>query len=86
MVVLHPLRGTGTPHGALAPNTGHRHPWRRSRVGLRCSLLWSRSGLGPGKLADIVVLSRDTFTGPPEAILDTVVDLAIVGGRVVYER
>ncbi|HUV94214.1 MAG TPA: amidohydrolase family protein [Anaerolineae bacterium] len=48
--------------------------------------MWSRSGLGPGKLADIVVLSRDTFTGPPEAILDTVVDLAIVGGRVVYER
>jgi len=45
-----------------------------------------KGSLAPGKMADIVVLSRDIFAGPPEAILDTVVDMTIVGGRVVYER
>jgi len=45
-----------------------------------------KGSLMPGRLADIVILSRDLFAEPPEAILDTVVDMTIVGGRVVYER
>jgi len=45
-----------------------------------------KGSLTPGKLADIVVLSRDIFAGPPEPILNTVVDMTIVGGQVVYER
>lgn len=45
-----------------------------------------KGSLTPGKLADVVVLSRDVFSGPPEAILDTVVDMTIVGGQAVYER
>ena len=77
MVVLHPHTG----HSYLC-TTGYWHSWRRSHVELRCSLLWGRPGLGPGKLADIVVLSQGIFAGPPEAILDTVVDMTIVGGRV----
>ncbi len=40
----------------------------------------------PGKLADMVVLSRDIFTIPPEEISDTQVDYTIFDGRVVYCR
>ena len=42
--------------------------------------------LVPGQLADVAVFSRDLFDAPPEAILDTVCDMAIVGGTVAYER
>jgi predicted amidohydrolase YtcJ len=39
-----------------------------------------------GKLADVAVFARDLFAVPPRSILDTPVDLTVVGGRVVYER
>jgi predicted amidohydrolase YtcJ len=39
-----------------------------------------------GRLADIAVFHRDLFTVEPRAILDTPVDLTIVGGRIVFER
>jgi hypothetical protein len=42
--------------------------------------------LAPGLLADIVVLSRDVFAQPPERFLDAVVDVTILGGKVVYAR
>jgi predicted amidohydrolase YtcJ len=42
--------------------------------------------LAPGKLADIVVLSRDILTVPDEQILATRVVYTIVGGRVCYEN
>ncbi len=38
-----------------------------------------------GKLADIVVLSRDIMTIPADEILETRVDYTIVGGRVLFE-
>ncbi|MEU6669057.1 amidohydrolase [Streptomyces sp. NPDC046727] len=37
-----------------------------------------------GALADLVVLDRDPFTGPPEAIAETAVALTYVGGACVY--
>jgi len=40
----------------------------------------------PGKLADMVVLSRDIFAIPPEEISNTQVDYTIFEGRVVYRR
>lgn len=41
----------------------------------------NRAGwLGPGALADLVVLDRDIFTLPPEALLDTRVLRTMVGG------
>ena len=40
----------------------------------------------PGLLADVVVLDRDLFSGPPEEILAAQVDLTICGGRMVYQR
>lgn len=42
--------------------------------------------IAPGMLADIVVLSDDLFTIPPEKIEDVLVDVTIFDGRVIYER
>jgi hypothetical protein len=45
-----------------------------------------KGSLTPGKLADLVILSRDIYAEPPEALLQTVVDTTILGGAIVYER
>ncbi len=45
-----------------------------------------RGSIEPGKLADLVILSRDVFANEPAALLDTSVDATIVGGEVVYRR
>jgi predicted amidohydrolase YtcJ len=39
-----------------------------------------------GKLGDLVVLSDDPLTVPPEAIDDLEVDYTVIGGEVVYHR
>jgi predicted amidohydrolase YtcJ len=41
--------------------------------------------LTPGKLADLVVLSKDVMVVPPKEILTTTVTTTIIGGKVVYE-
>jgi predicted amidohydrolase YtcJ len=43
-----------------------------------------RGSLAPGKDADLVVLSGDPFPLPPAALLETRVDLTMVGGRITY--
>ncbi len=45
-----------------------------------------KGSLSVGKLADVVVLSQDLLTVEEDRIPDTVVELTIVGGEVVYER
>jgi predicted amidohydrolase YtcJ len=42
--------------------------------------------LSPGKLADIVVLSKDIMTVPEDQILEAKVVYTIVGGKVVYQK
>jgi predicted amidohydrolase YtcJ len=42
--------------------------------------------LAPGMLADMVVLSKDILTCPDEDILETQVDLTILGGQEVFRR
>ena len=42
--------------------------------------------LTPGKLADMVVLSKDVMQVPPREILTTTVITTIIGGQTVYER
>jgi predicted amidohydrolase YtcJ len=41
--------------------------------------------LTPGKLADLIVLSKDVMTVAPRDILTTTVTTTIIGGRVVHE-
>jgi len=67
---------------------------RMSRIeGLKSYTLWAAYGafeentkgsLTPGKLADIVVLSKDITTVPDDEIRQAKVVYTIVGGRVVY--
>lgn len=42
--------------------------------------------LEPGKLADMVVLSKDLFAVPPAEILTTRAEVTILGGRIVFQR
>lgn len=44
-----------------------------------------KGSLAPGKLADMVVLSKNVFTIPPREILATRPVMTIVGGRIVFE-
>ena len=45
-----------------------------------------KGSLEPGKLADIVVLSKDIMTIPAEEILTTEVLMTFLGGKMVYEK
>ena len=45
-----------------------------------------KGSLSPGKLADVVVLSRDILTVAEEQIPGTEVELTILGGRVVHRK
>ena len=40
--------------------------------------------ISSGKFADMVVLSKDIYTIPPEEILDAAVDLTVFDGKIVY--
>ncbi|MGK0482313.1 MAG: putative amidohydrolase YtcJ [Planctomycetota bacterium] len=45
-----------------------------------------KGSLEPGKLADIVILSKDILRCPDREIRDAKVDVTIVGGEVLYDR
>jgi hypothetical protein len=45
-----------------------------------------KGSLEPGKLADLVVLSRDIFNINPVEIQDTKIDITVCDGKVVYRR
>jgi predicted amidohydrolase YtcJ len=40
----------------------------------------------PGMLADVIVLSENLLTAPPERILEAKVDITVLDGKVVHER
>ena len=46
----------------------------------------SKGLIEKGKLADFTVLSQDPFRIPVSEILETKIDMTIVGGRIVYRR
>ena len=45
-----------------------------------------KGSLGPGKLADMVVLSDDPTLAPPEKIMDIEAVMTVIGGEVVWEN
>jgi predicted amidohydrolase YtcJ len=45
-----------------------------------------KGSLEPGKLADIVILSKDIMTVPDDQIADTQVVRTIIGGKTVFEQ
>jgi predicted amidohydrolase YtcJ len=45
-----------------------------------------KGSITEGKLADLVLLSKDLFSIPPREILETKPVLTIAGGRIVYEQ
>jgi hypothetical protein len=45
-----------------------------------------KGSIEAGKMADLVVLSRDILKTPPEEILEMTVDVTMVDGQIVYER
>lgn len=42
--------------------------------------------IAPGKLADFTVFSQDLIQVPEDQLLDTQVDMTLVGGKILYER
>ncbi|MGH7003867.1 MAG: amidohydrolase family protein, partial [Alphaproteobacteria bacterium] len=46
----------------------------------------SKGSIEPGKLADLAVLSADPLTCAEDAIKDIVADIAVVDGRIVFDR
>jgi predicted amidohydrolase YtcJ len=46
----------------------------------------TKGSIEPGKVADIVVLPEDILTCPTKHIERMQVDMAIVGGKIVYQR
>jgi len=45
-----------------------------------------KGSLTPGKLADLVVLSKDILTCPDEQIREAKIDYTIIGGQMVFDR
>ncbi len=45
-----------------------------------------KGSITPGKLADLIVLSKNLFEIPPREILTTQVELTILGGKIIFEK
>ena len=45
-----------------------------------------KGSISVGKLADFTVFSQDIMEVPEEQLLDTEVEMTVLGGKVVYER
>jgi predicted amidohydrolase YtcJ len=83
-------RADGTPEGGWYPEETltldealYAYTMGSARA---CGQAGMRGSLMSGKLADMVVLSQDIHAQPPAALLETRVDMTIVGGKVRFER
>ncbi len=45
-----------------------------------------KGSLEPGKVADLVVISENVLATPPDSLRRLLVDVTVLGGRIVYER
>lgn len=80
----------GTPEGGYEPS----QKMTREQA-LKTYTLWAAYGafeedikgsIEVGKLADFTVYSQDLMTVPDDQLLDTQIDMTIVGGEVMFER
>ena len=78
----------GWPSGGWFPNQ-----LMTREEALKSMTIWAAYGafeedlkgsITAGKLADLVVLSQDIMSIPPRRILDTTIEMTIVGGEIVY--
>jgi predicted amidohydrolase YtcJ len=80
---------TGNPPGAWQPDQRlSREETLRSFTISAAFAAHAEKELGSltaGKLADLVVLSKDVMTAAPKEILGTTVTLTVIGGKVVHE-
>jgi len=82
-------REDGTPPGGWYPEQRLRVP--EAVYGYTVGAAYAsgeerlKGSLSVGKLADMVVLSRDIFDIPARAILDTSVEMTVLNGEVVYQ-
>jgi len=81
---------TGTPAGGWTPRQRMTRDealasFTRQAAFAAHAETWTGS-IESGKLADLVVLSRDIMRVQPREILTTTVQMTIVGGEIVYQR
>ncbi|MER6125790.1 amidohydrolase [Streptomyces sp. NPDC001795] len=91
-----PMRGIHVAVNRVSPGESGPVFLPAERIGLTTALTAYTAGsayvnhldetgtIRPGALADLVVLDRDPYAGPPEAIGETGVALTYVGGERVY--
>jgi len=73
----------------------HGHQKMTREEALKSYTLWpaygafqeeTKGSIQYGKYADFTVLSKDIMTIPPEEVLQTEIEMTIVGGRIVYAK
>jgi hypothetical protein len=98
--VMYPLWGfyaavTRSDATGYPPDGWHGEQKMTREEALKCFTEWAAFGafeehrkgtIDVGKHADITVLSRDIMTIPPSAILETAIDMTVVGGKIVFDR
>ena len=76
-------RAVGTPERISIHDALRMYTLGSARI---CGEGRRTGSIEPGKLADLVVLSADPRTVEPAELLDVHVEMAIIGGRIAWER
>ncbi len=85
----------GEPTGLILGAPGLLAPLRGSRAFSEKDRFWAlrtmqrkykKGSIEPGKLADLVVISKDYLTCPEDEIAQIEALMTLVGGKIVFER
>ena len=86
---LGPMSSINTPSQPAwisAPCLATRRPRRQAALRSPTHPSTCKGSLEPGKLADLVVLSQDPLTCELAVLRDTVAEMTIVNGEIVFDR
>jgi len=85
MITRKTNRGTvlGAEHALSMAEALHAYTWASAYAEKAEGV---KGRLVPGQLADVAVFDRDLFKIAPEEVLSVTCDMAILGGKVVYQR